>query len=163
MDEFTQVDAILDRYASHPGSLVRILHEVQKEYHHIPKEALLRISLRRKIPLSRLYSVANFYTAFSLKPRGRHEVCVCMGTACHVRGAPVVLEEIERRIGLRAGETSSDLEYTLETVRCLGACAMGPIVVVDGKYHGNVSPDQVGGLLGRKRGTPSGQRKKQKE
>jgi len=150
------VEGILQKYSGQRGALVSILNEIQKAYRYLPEEALRLVSKRRRLPLSRLFSLASFYSAFSLTPRGEHEICVCMGTACHVRGAPSVLEQIERAIGIRAGETSADGKYTLETVRCLGACAMGPclgacamgpIVVVDGRYHGNVEPHRVVSLL----------------
>jgi len=141
------VEGILQKYSGQRGALVSILNEIQKAYRYLPEEALRLVSERRRLPLSRLFSLASFYSAFSLTPRGEHEICVCMGTACHVRGAPSVLEQIERAIGIRAGETSADGKYTLETVRCLGACAMGPIVVVDGRYHGNVEPGRVVSLL----------------
>jgi len=145
--DLSRVEDILQKYSAQPGALVSILNEIQKAYRYLPKEALRLVSKSRRLPVSRLFSLASFYSAFSLTPRGEHEICVCMGTACHVRGAPSVLEQIERALGIRAGETSADGKYTLETVRCLGACAMGPIVVVDGKYHGNVEPRRVVSFL----------------
>jgi NADH-quinone oxidoreductase subunit E len=127
--------------------LVSILQDVQAEYNYLPKEALVQVSQGLDIPLSQVYSVASFFKTFSLKPRGRHLINVCLGTACHVRGVVRVLDEIERRLGLRSGETTEDLRYTLETVNCVGACALGPIVVIDGNYSGQMTGSKVKLLL----------------
>ena len=99
------------------------------------------------VALSRVYSVATFFKAFSLEPRGRHLITVCLGTACHVRGGVKILEEIERELGVYAGETTKDLRYSLERVNCVGACALGPIVIIDGEYSGNMKTDKVRDLL----------------
>jgi len=127
--------------------LVSILQDIQAEYNYLPKEALVEVSLILDVPLSRIYSVSTFFKAFSLEPRGRHLINVCLGTACHVRGAPKVLEEIERELDIKAGKTTEDLKYTLETVNCVGCCALGPIVIVDGEYHGQMKTDKVKALL----------------
>ncbi|HII86283.1 TPA: NAD(P)H-dependent oxidoreductase subunit E, partial [Candidatus Bathyarchaeota archaeon] len=113
----------------------------------IPPEAITRINKRLKIPTSEIYRVASFYTALSLKPRGRHLVRVCAGTACYVRGGPRVLDSVERTLGIGAGETTSDGKFTLETVNCLGCCALGPVVEIDGQYHGKLSSATVEKLL----------------
>ncbi|RTZ92429.1 MAG: NAD(P)H-dependent oxidoreductase subunit E [Deltaproteobacteria bacterium] len=134
-----KLDAILDRYDRNPAQLIPILQDVQAEENYLPREALEAISEKLDIPLVRLYSVATFYKAFSLKPRGKHIVQVCMGTACHVRGAPRILDKMVRDFGIQPGGTTKDMEFTLETVNCLGACALGPIVVVDGEYHGQMT------------------------
>jgi NADH-quinone oxidoreductase subunit E len=112
-------------------------------------EVLNRISERLEIPLSRIQHVATFYKAFSLVPRGRHEIHICMGTACHVRGAPRVLDAVENVVGIRPGETDSDLNFSLETVNCLGCCALGPVVEIDGKTYGRVAPSKVAEVLKR--------------
>lgn len=127
---------IRDREVVGPISLISILSEIQDRYHYLPHNALVLLSEMLGIPLSQIYSVATFYNAFSLKPRGAHLVRVCMGTACHVRGAPQVLNRFETKLNICAGETTRDRNVTLETVNCLGACALGPIAVVDGKYSG---------------------------
>ncbi|MGB8648239.1 MAG: NAD(P)H-dependent oxidoreductase subunit E [Anaerolineae bacterium] len=119
-------------------ALISLLSEIQARYHYLPSHALVLLSETLDIPLSQIYSVATFYHAFSLKPRGAHLVRVCMGTACHVRGAPQILDRFERKMCIHAGETARDRSVTLETVNCLGACALGPIAVVDGKYHGQM-------------------------
>jgi NADH-quinone oxidoreductase subunit E len=142
-----KVKATLDRYDGDPGMLVSILQDVQAEYNYLPKEALVLVSRGLDVPLTQVYSVASFFKAFSLKPRGKHLINVCLGTACHVRGAVRVLEEIERKLGIRSGETTEDLKYTLETVNCVGACALGPIVIIDGKYSGQMKSNKVKPLL----------------
>jgi len=134
------LDAILDRYDRNPAQLIPILQDVQREENYLPRETLELISQKLGIPIVRVYAVATFYKAFSLKPRGKHIIQVCMGTACHVRGGVRVLDKIERDFGVGPGETTEDMAFTLETVNCLGACALGPIVVVDGEYHGMMTP-----------------------
>ncbi|MBW1659765.1 MAG: NAD(P)H-dependent oxidoreductase subunit E [Deltaproteobacteria bacterium] len=133
------LDAILERYDRNPAQLIPILQDVQAEENYLPREALEAISEKLDIPLVRIYSVATFYKAFSLEPRGKHIIQVCMGTACHVRGAPRILDKMVRDLGVQPGATTKDMEFTLETVNCLGACALGPIVVVDGEYHGQMT------------------------
>lgn len=142
-----KVGAILDKYQRQEGFLVSILQDIQTEYRYLPREALAGVSQGLDIPLSQVYSVATFFKAFSLTPRGRHLVHVCLGTACHVRGAVRVLEAIERELGIKSEETTKDLKYTLETVNCVGACALGPIVVVDGEHVGGMKTDKVKQLL----------------
>jgi NADH-quinone oxidoreductase subunit E len=143
-----KVRSVLERYNHDGGMLVSILQDIQAEYNYLPKETLVEVSQGLDIPLTQVYSVASFFKAFSLKPRGRYLINVCLGTACHVRGAVRILEEIERRLGIKAGETTKDLKYTLETVNCVGACALGPIVIIDGKYSGQMKTDKVKNLLG---------------
>jgi NADH-quinone oxidoreductase subunit E len=143
-----KVKSILDSHQRDRSMLVAILQDIQAEYNYLPKETLMQVSQGLDIPLTQVYSVASFFKAFSLKPRGRHLINVCLGTACHVRGAVRVLEEIERELGIKAGETTKDLKYTLETVNCVGACALGPIVIIDGQYSGQMKTDKVKNLLG---------------
>jgi NADH:ubiquinone oxidoreductase subunit E/NAD-dependent dihydropyrimidine dehydrogenase PreA subunit len=128
-------DKIMDRYPDKLGTLLPILQDINSEYHYLPEDALRYVSEILDIPLSKVFHVATFFTAFSLKPRGRHTIKVCLGTACHVRGSPKVLEAISRKLGIAPGETTADGEVTLETVNCLGACALGPTVMVDEEYH----------------------------
>jgi NADH-quinone oxidoreductase subunit E len=142
-----QVDSILKRYQRDPGMLVAILQDVQAEQNYLPREALERVSEGLSVPLSQVYSVATFFKALSLKPRGRHLINVCLGTACHVRGAVKVLEAIERELAIKSGETTEDLAFTLETVNCVGACALGPVVIVDKDYHGQMNSEKVKGVL----------------
>jgi NADH-quinone oxidoreductase subunit E len=127
--------------------LVSILQDIQAEYNYLPKEAIIQVSQGLDVALSQVYSVATFFKAFSLKPRGRHLINVCLGTACHVRGTVRILDEIEQELGIDSGKTTKDLKYTLETVNCVGACALGPIVIVDGNYSGQMKSNKVKPLL----------------
>ncbi len=145
--KLAKVDSILDKYRHDEGMLVSILQDIQSEYNYLPKDAIQAISRGLGIPLSQVYSVATFFKAFSLQPRGRHQVHVCLGTACHVRGATRILGRIEDELGIKAGETTKDMAYTLESVNCVGACALGPIVVVDGEYAGQMKVDKVKSLF----------------
>jgi len=141
------VDRIIDAHQAEPSSLIQVLLEIQRENNWLPKEALARVSDRLQVPLTRTQHIATFYKAFSLLPKGRHQVHVCMGTACHVRRAPRVLHTVEELTGIQAGETDLELKYSLETVNCLGCCALGPVIEIDGKTHGKVSPAQTADVL----------------
>ena len=136
-----------DRAVVGSVSLISLLSEIQDRYHYLPHPALVLLSETLNLPLSQIYSVATFYNAFSLKPRGAHLVRVCMGTACHVRGAPHILDRLESKLDIHAGETTRDRNVTLETVNCLGACALGPITVVDGAYTGQMDVATADRLL----------------
>jgi NADH-quinone oxidoreductase subunit E len=138
-----KIDQIIAKHESKAGSLIQILLEIQSENRWLPKEALVRVSKNLQVPLSRIQHITTFYKSFSLVPKGRHEVHVCMGTACHVRGAQRVLDTVQDQIGIKPGETDVDLKFSLETVNCLGCCALGPVMVVDGEYHGNIVPAQL--------------------
>lgn len=137
------VDEIINRYGEDKRFLIAILQDIQDRERYLPREALCRVAERLNMPLIDVYGVATFYSAFSLEPRGKHEITVCMGTACHVRGGQRILEEFERQVGVEAGHTTEDLQFTLETVNCLGCCAIGPVVVVDGEYHGEMTSSRV--------------------
>lgn len=145
--ELEKVDKIIDRYQGEQGILIQLLLDIQSELNWIPQEAIVRISERLQIPLSQIYRVASFYKAMSLTPIGRHLVQVCLGTACHVRGGPKILDKVEEALKIKAGETSKDMKFTLRRVNCLGCCALGPVVVVDGEYHGKVAPAKVEEVL----------------
>lgn len=145
------VQRIIDRLNGRSGSVIAILEDIQSEYGYLPEAALRAVARTTGRSLVELYGVATFYSCFSLRPRGRHVVSVCTGTACHVRGSPRVLGTFERALGLKAGETSEDGEFTLTTVNCLGACALGPVAVVDGHYHGRCANGTVPGLVDRLR------------
>lgn len=142
-----KVTAIVNKYNGDRGQLVSILQDIQSEYYYLPPKALVEVSKAMAIPESQLYSVATFFKAFSLKPRGKHLINVCLGTACHVRGAVRVLEKMERSLDIKRGETTKDRKFTLETVNCMGACALGPVVKVDGEYFGQMNTDKVDPLL----------------
>ena len=127
--------------------LVSILQDIQAAFNYMPEDALVQVSQGLDVPVSQVYSVATFFKAFSLEPRGRHTINVCLGTACHVRGAPKVLDKIERELGIKSGETTKDLRFTLERVNCVGACALGPMVIIDDEYHGEMTTDKVEDML----------------
>jgi NADH-quinone oxidoreductase subunit E len=135
-----KIDQIIDKYQSDASSLIQILLEIQRENRWLPKEALETVGSKLNVPLSRIQHIVTFYKAFSLVPKGRHEIHVCTGTACHVRGAPRLLDSVQDLIGISAGETDLDLKFSLETVGCVGCCALGPVMVIDGEYHGKMAP-----------------------
>ncbi len=143
----SEINEIINREATGDGSLIAALEEIQERYRYLPPEALILASEQLGLPLSQAYSVATFYNAFSLKPKGKHCLHVCMGTACHVRGSPQVLDRLQSKLGIKAGETTRDHLFTLETVNCLGACALGPIVVTDEEYSGQMTTQKVDRLI----------------
>ena len=145
--DVTKVDEIVDKYQGEEGVLIQVLQDIQAEYNWLPEEALTQVSKRLEVPLSQAYSIASFYKAFSLTPRGRHLVNVCLGTACHVRGGPKILDKVEELLGIRGGETTEDMKFTLLRVNCLGCCALGPVMVVDGEYHGRLAVSKVKEIL----------------
>jgi NADH-quinone oxidoreductase subunit E len=142
-----QIDQIIDKHGGKADHLIQILLEIQSENHWLSKEALDKISKRLQVPLSRIQHIATFYKAFSLVPKGRHEIHICVGTACHVRGAPRILDTVQDLTGIKPGETDADLKFSLETVNCLGCCALGPVMEVDGKYHGKMVPAKIAEVL----------------
>ncbi len=145
--ELKKVDEIIGSYPAEERVLIQLLLDLQSEFNWIPKEAILLISERLQIPVSQIYRVASFYQAMSLTPRGRHVVSVCLGTACHVRGGPRIMDKVEESLGIKAGETTQDMKFTLERVNCLGCCAIGPVVVVDRDYYDKVAPAKVKKVL----------------
>jgi NADH-quinone oxidoreductase subunit E len=140
---------IVKKHGKDKSSLIAVLQDIQDVFNYLPKEALTSAGIALGIPASRVYEVATFYTTFSLKPRGEHIVKICMGTACHVRGASAIQDKMERTIGIKPGETSADKKFTLETVNCVGACALGPVVVIDTEYHGQVTMAKVDKIIGK--------------
>lgn len=143
-----RVDAILARYPEGDrGSLVNVLHDLQSELRYLPEQALRQAAAHLGLSAARVFGVATFYEGFHTSPRGEHTCTVCMGTACHVRGAPRLLEQLERDTGVGAGETTPDLSLTVEEVNCVGACALGPLVLIDGDYHGHMTADNLSRLV----------------
>jgi NADH-quinone oxidoreductase subunit E len=142
-----RIDQIIDKHHGEASSLIQVLLEIQSENRWLPKEALERVSEKLQVPLTRIQHIATFYKAFSLVPKGRHEIHICMGTACHVRGAQRVLDTVQDLTGIKPGETDLDLKFSLETVGCLGCCALGPVMEVDGKTHGKMSPSGTADVL----------------
>jgi NADH-quinone oxidoreductase subunit E len=142
-----RIDQIIDGHQGEASSLIQVLLEIQSEHHWLPKEALERVSEKLQVPFARVQHIATFYKAFSLVPKGRHEIQICMGTACHVRGAPRVLDTVQELTGIKPGETDLDSKFSLETVNCLGCCALGPVIAIDGKTHSKMSPTEIADLL----------------
>jgi NADH-quinone oxidoreductase subunit E len=149
--DIDEINDIIRRetHASRDGSPISALENIQARYRYLPPEALILVSAQFNVPLPQIYSIATFYHAFSLKPKGKHSLHVCMGTACHVRGAPHILDRLQTKLGVKPGGTTRDRMFTLETVNCLGACALGPIVVADGECAGQMTAQQADTLLRR--------------
>jgi len=135
-----KIEKIIEKYPSDPSSLIQVLIDIQSEIRWLPREALNMVSQKLDVPMNRIQHIITFYKVFSVVPKGRHEVHVCTGTACHVRGATRVLDSVEELTGIQPGETDQDLKFSLDTVSCVGCCALGPVVVIDGEYHGNMAP-----------------------
>jgi len=138
---------IIERHGFQKASLISILQDIQAEMNFLPRKALIQVSRSLDIPLTSVYEVATFYKAFSLEPKGRHTLQVCLGTACHVRGGARVLDYIENRLDVKSGKTTKDLAFSLERVNCLGACALGPMMVIDKKYYGKVNSNKIEAIL----------------
>ncbi len=143
------VEKILGDYPRNQSSLVMVLQDIQAAFGYLPKAALEEVSLGLDVPRSQVYAVATFYDVLSLKPQGKHLLRVCMGTACHVRQAPLLLETAERSLGIETGETTEDGAFTLQSVGCVGACAIGPVVEIDGVHHGHMSVASLSRRIGR--------------
>lgn len=141
------VDKIIDEYQGEDSWLVMILQDIQEEYNYLPVEALKKIAEKLYVPLSRVYSVATFYSSFSLTERGKHLIKVCDGTACHLRGFVNIRDEIGRQLGIKENETTEDREFTLEVVACLGACALAPVMSIDSKCYGKMNNEKVSETL----------------
>ena len=142
-----QIDRIIAKYSNDARFLIPMLQDIQAEHNYLPEDSLKALAERLDIPLSRIYAVATFYKSLSLKPRGRKVMSVCMGTACHVRGSDRVLDQACRKLKIGSGETTKDNAFTLETVNCLGSCALGPLVTINGKYYGKVTPSSLDRII----------------
>jgi len=144
-----EISDIINKHGYQAASLIGILQDIQSRMNFLPQKALLQVSQSLNIPLTQIYEVATFYKAFSLEPKGKHTIQVCLGTACHVRGGARILNYLENLLDVKTGETTKDLTFTLESVNCLGACALGPIMVIDRKYHGRISIQKIESILER--------------
>ena len=142
-----RIDHIIEKHQGEASSLIQVLLQIQSENHWLPREAMERVSEKLLVPLSRVQHIATFYKAFSLVPKGRHEVHLCMGTACHVRGAKRVLDTVQDLTGIKPGETDLYMKFSLETVNCIGCCALGPVMEIDGKIHGKLSTAETEDVL----------------
>jgi len=145
--DLNRIDQIIDEHRGEASSLIQVMLDIQAENHWLPRETLERVGERLEIPYSQIQHIATFYRAFSLVPKGRHRVHVCMGTACHVRGAPRILGTAEDLTGIKPGETDLDLKFSLETVNCLGCCALGPVMEVNGTTHGRLTATETADVL----------------
>ena len=141
--DMSKVKEIIGHNSRGPGALIAVLQDIQREFHYLPREALLETASGLGVPLSKVYSVATFYTAFSLTPRGEQIVRVCQGTACQLKGADLILERLQTVFGIQPGETTADMKYTLEGVGCVGICAMAPVVIINNRIHGKVRSDRA--------------------
>jgi NADH-quinone oxidoreductase subunit E len=148
------INAILSKHKRDQSAIIAILQDIQEQKRYLPREVLEYVAEKLDMPLSKIYYLSTFYKAFSLEPRGKHLINVCLGTACHVRGAARLVEKLESDLRISAGGTTADLTFSLETVNCLGACALGPVMVIDGEYFGQMKPEQVDDLLQRYRKKP---------
>ncbi len=144
-----EIDKILEKYENEAGSLIPILQEVQEIHGYLPEEILTYISEHSKVPLSKIYGIVTFYAQFSLVPRGKNTIKICQGTACHVKGGKRVLARMEKVLGIKTGETSSDLKFTLEIVRCLGTCFLAPVMMINYDYFGKLTAERVSSILGQ--------------
>jgi NADH:ubiquinone oxidoreductase subunit E len=138
---------IVQNYGAKSTALIMVLQDIQKHYHYLPTKALKLVAAKMSLPIAQIYGVATFYKAFSLTPKGKHHICVCTGTACHVRQAPVIVDNLSRVLGIQPGETTPDKQISYETVNCMGACALGPLVTVDDQYHGNMTVSRLNKLV----------------
>ena len=141
------VSRIVDKYKDNKTALISILQDIQEQYNYLPAEALKALAHKLNLKLIDVYAVATFYKSLRLAPQGKHNITVCTGTACHVRQAAKIMDEVQSRLGIAAGQTSPDSKFTFNTVNCLGACAIGPVMVVDGKYYGKMTPAKARKLL----------------
>ena len=143
VQELAEVDEIIGKYEGDSTVLIQVLLDIQSENRWLPKDALERVSQRLGVPLNQIYHIATFYKAFSLMPKGRHSISVCLGTACQVRGAPRLLDKVIEKLKIKPGETSTDMRFSLDTVNCLGCCALGPVMVVDDEYYSKPSAKEI--------------------
>jgi len=143
------IDSIIEKYRGQPGSVIHALVEIQHENHWLPRDVIHRVADALEVPFAQVMQIASFYKAFSLTPKGRHEVHVCTGMTCHLRGAPKLQAKVEELTGLKDGETDADSRFTFETGACLGSCSIGPELIVDGKHYGRMTPEKVADVLKR--------------
>jgi NADH:ubiquinone oxidoreductase subunit E len=147
VEQIAKLDEIIERHQGKPGGLIPVLEEAQVALEFLPVSVQKRIATGLNLPLSRVYGVVTFYSFFTMTPRGRHTVRVCLGTACYVRGGKAIAETLEKAFGIKEGETTPDRRFTYESVRCLGACGLGPVVVIDEEVHGRVKPGKIKDIL----------------
>ena len=146
-DVAVKSDEIINRWDARPENIIEMMHDVQNEFNYLPRELVNEISRKSKVPLSQVYALATFFNAFSLKPRGKHHICVCLGTACHAYGAPRIMSVLEKELKIACGETTTDMNFGLEAVRCVGACGIAPVVIIGKDLYGKVTAQGTSKLL----------------
>jgi len=142
-----KVDQIIEKWNSDPDFVIEMMQDIQDEFRYIPREALEEVTLQTKVPLAKLYHIATFYKSFSLEPQGKYKIQVCTGTACHVKGAPLILDAFKRELNIEIDETTEDDNFTLEEVRCLGCCSLAPVVMINNDIYGNFTSDKIKTIL----------------
>ncbi|MBA7656154.1 NADP-reducing hydrogenase subunit HndA [subsurface metagenome] len=145
---------IVEKWGARKDCLIEVLHDVQEECNYLPREILTEVSEELEVPLSRIFEIATFYKGFSLKPRGRFWIEVCMGTACHVQGADIILEAFERELGIKVGEMDENMDFSLDVVRCVGCCGLAPVVTINRDIYGKFGPGQVSAIIEKYRSIP---------
>lgn len=147
MKRKVDLEKVINKYKAEKGGIISVLQEINREYGYLPEDALKLVAKKMDVPLIQVYSIATFYTAFSLKPRGRHLINVCLGTACFVKGGNRILEKLERELGIKAGETTKELRYSLDTVHCIGCCSLAPVIRIDEDAYGRLKQEKVPEIL----------------
>jgi len=145
--DVAKINAILSKFPDKRGCIIAILHEIQNKYNYLPQEELRYVSKKTGVRLTQIYSIINFYNRFSLEPKGKHQICVCLGTACHVKGAERIIDAVERDLDIKEGETTGDMKFSLDVVRCIGACSLAPVVVINGETYREVTPKKMSKIL----------------
>jgi NADH-quinone oxidoreductase E subunit len=151
-DKYAIIDRVLEKHKGQEGALIPILHQVQQELGYLPEDVQAYIAEKLGVPLSEIYGVVSFYSLFSTVPKGKYRIAVCMGTACYVKGSGIILEELEKQLDIKVGETTKDGEFTLEACRCLGACGLAPVLVVNDHVHGRLTKDDVTTIINKYKG-----------
>lgn len=152
-----RLSAILDKYRNEQGTIIGLLQDISEEYKYLPEEVLGRVSEELDIPLSKLYGLATFYKSFKLEPVGKNHICICVGTACHINGAAKIVESLERELNIKEGETTEDKQFSFETVNCLGACALGPLVLINDQYKSKMDQNKLLKLISKSKNEPGGE------
>ena len=146
---YEEIDRIIAQYRGKPGAMIPVLHKAQQVLGYLPKDVQTRVAEGLDVPVSDVYGVVSFYALFSTKPKGKFRISICNGTACYVKGAPVILERLEKELGVKAGDTTDDAKFSLEVVRCLGACGLGPVMTVNEEVHARLKRDKIPELVGQ--------------
>ena len=142
-EDYLKALKIIERWGARQDCVIEMLHDIQEEFNYLPKDVLIEVAKKTEVPLAKIFGIATFYRGFSLTPRGKHRIGVCMGTPCHAKGAPLIVEAIERYLGIKDGETTKDLKFSLHTTGCVGTCGLAPVVVIDEEMYGKVTPTKI--------------------